>query len=235
MFAYRLWQARRVVVTKDVISFALIGDDNEIDFVPLADVGSVEEMHGMDDLESNQVPRRLRDLKLMQSSMNAVNFSGSGILDGNAEPRAENTSQLFVNAFQIATIPNGYNSGRSYYLQAESSDLEHQVMTQLRTLATIARKKAEARSSFRKSQDRARAIYTAKPFQIGASLLIVAVNYFPAHILVAQCCSLESIYSSHTHEACLLSVYEMKPSPFLNSHLYLCKLDSTVFTREFVS
>ena len=172
-------------MTKDVISFALIDDDDEIDFVPLAEVGSVEEMHGMEDLESSQGSRRFRDMKFSQSS---IISPGSAVFDGNADQRAENTSQLFVNAFQIFTVPDGYNSGRSYYLQAESSDLEHNVITQLRTLAISARKKAEARSSFRKTQDRARAIYTAKPFQIVASLLIVAV----------------SILSVHTHRAVLL-------------------------------
>jgi hypothetical protein len=175
-------------VTKDVISFALIDDDDEIDFVPLAEVGSVEEMHGMEDLESNQGSRRFRDIKFSQSGIILPGSSKNLVFDGNADQRAENTSQLFVNAFQIFTVPHGYNSGRSYYLQAESSDLEHNVITQLRTLAISARKKAEARSSFRKTQDRARAIYTAKPFQIVASLLIVAV----------------SILSVHTHRAVLL-------------------------------
>ncbi len=147
----------------------------------------------MDDLESNQVSRRFRDLKFTQSSNTMVNLPGSGLFD--AEQRAENTSQLFVNAFQIATIPTGYNSGRSYYLQAESSELEHHVMTQLRTLANHARKKAEARSFLRKTQDRARAIYTARPFQIGASLLIVAVNNLHVQILVAYCCPSELMFA----------------------------------------
>ena len=171
-------------MTKDVISFALIDDDDEIDFVPLAEVGSVEEMHGMEDLESNQGSRRFRDMKFSQSS---IISQGSAVFDGNADQRAENTSQLFVNAFQIFTVPHGYNSGRSYYLQAESSDLEHNVITQLRTLAISARKKAEARSSFRKTQDRVRGIYTAKPFQIAASLLIVAVNILSVHTRRACC------------------------------------------------
>jgi hypothetical protein len=174
-FAFRLWQARRVVVTKDVISFALIDDDSEIDFVPLAEVTSVEEMHGMEDVESNQVPRRLRDLKFSPSS---TMLMGSGLIEGNVEQRAENTSQLFVNAFQISTIPDGYNSGRSYYLQADSSHLKQHAIAQLRSLASSARKKAEARSYFRKTQDYVRAVYTARPFQIGASLLIVAVFFY---------------------------------------------------------
>ena len=88
----------------------------------------------------------------------------------------ESTARLFVNAFQVATIADGYNSGRSYYLQAESSDVKQRVITQLQALTESARKRAEVKSLFRKAQDRVRKVYVTRIFQTSAALLIVAVS-----------------------------------------------------------
>ncbi len=41
---HREWQQRRVIITKDIISFAFVGDDNQIDYIPLADIEFVKEM-----------------------------------------------------------------------------------------------------------------------------------------------------------------------------------------------
>jgi hypothetical protein len=173
----RIWQMRRVIITRDVMSFALMDDDDEIDFIPLAEVTSVDEMCGMEDAERDRGPgdRKLGS-KGTQSSFNLIlqDFK-SGILDGDGESNNESTSRLFVNAFQIATIPDGYNSGRSYYLQADSGDVKQQIISQLQMLAKNAKKKADVTSSFRKAQDRVRSVYNARPFQSATALLIVAV------------------------------------------------------------
>ena len=39
----RVWQRRRVILTKDVISFAFEGDENQIDYIPLAEVEFAKE------------------------------------------------------------------------------------------------------------------------------------------------------------------------------------------------
>ena len=40
----REWQQRRVVVTKEIISFAFVGEDTQIDYIPLSEVEFVKEM-----------------------------------------------------------------------------------------------------------------------------------------------------------------------------------------------
>ena len=45
MFIFiREWQKRRVVITKEIISFAFVGEDNQIDYIPLSEVDFVKEM-----------------------------------------------------------------------------------------------------------------------------------------------------------------------------------------------
>jgi hypothetical protein len=39
---FRHWQSRRVVITRDVIAFAYVGDYNMVDYIPLCDITSIE-------------------------------------------------------------------------------------------------------------------------------------------------------------------------------------------------
>jgi hypothetical protein len=157
-------------------------DDNEIDFIPLAEVTSVDEMCGMEEVDSDQTARKWTSDRRMGSKGSQSSFNlllqdfRSGTFDGDGMDSNESMSQLFVNAFQIATISDGYNSGRSYYLQADSGEVKQQIISQLKMLAKNAKKKAEVKSSFRKTQDRVRSVYVARPFQAATALLIVAVN-----------------------------------------------------------
>ena len=41
---YRVWQVRRVIVTKDVIAFAFVGEEALIDHIPFAEVTHIKEM-----------------------------------------------------------------------------------------------------------------------------------------------------------------------------------------------
>ena len=160
---------RRVVITKERLSFALLGDESEIDFIPLSEVISIEEMCGGE--EDNTAGQQGRLKTLLQKSI-ALGFDNELELQDDED----STSRLFVNAIQIATIADGYNSGRSYYLQAESSEDKQKIIEQLRALTEIARKRAEVKTLFRKVQDRVRKVYNTRIFQCSAALLIVAVS-----------------------------------------------------------
>jgi predicted RNA-binding protein YlxR (DUF448 family) len=176
-FYRRQWQLRRVVITKKGISFALMDHEDEIDFIPLAEVASIDQMCGAEDIEDNQaVSRDSNNRKLKQKSLFGSSSAVSlNAIEENDEEEKKNTSRLFVNAFQIATVPDGYNSGRSYYLQADSSQLKQEVMTLLQELAKSARKKANETTWFRRLQLRVREVYVHWIFQTSAALLIIAV------------------------------------------------------------
>jgi predicted RNA-binding protein YlxR (DUF448 family) len=165
----RTWQIRRVVITKETLSFALLDDDSEIDFIPLSEVICVEEMCGVEEANADGTTRKIGSgLNMLQKSM--------GSEDIDLQYDEDSTSRLFVNAFQIATIPDGYNSGRSYYMQADSSEVKQKVIEQLQALSQSARTRAEVKSLFRKVQDHVRNVYTTRIFQSSAALLIIAVS-----------------------------------------------------------
>ncbi len=55
--------------------------------------------------------------------------------------------------FQIRTITGGFNAGRTYYLRAPCRDAAAETAAALTALAIAARRSAEAKSRFRRSQD----------------------------------------------------------------------------------
>ncbi len=164
------------MITKEVVSFALVNDENEIDRIPLCEVSCVDEMIGTDDLTGDDVDRRLSSENQPNNKIPKSQKNSKGKLDGE-ENEKYITPKLVGNAFQIATDSNGYNSGRSYYLQAASESQKQEIINHLQVFARSARKKAEVKSYFRKTQDRVQAWYTSRQFQTGAALLIVAVRW----------------------------------------------------------
>jgi hypothetical protein len=78
-------------------------------------------------------------------------------------------------SFQILTKPEGYNSGRSYYLKADSTRACKELVDNLQRLVSIAKARAESITRFQRSQQIARRVYESTPFQIGSSLLIILV------------------------------------------------------------
>jgi hypothetical protein len=138
---------RRVVVTNDVISFAFVKDEMEIDNIPLSEVEFVKEMAEV--LENR--PRV------------EVLDPGDGAPDNS-------------HALQISTAKEGHNSGRAYYLRVESQEQMETFMTYLQKSSKAARRRAEARSFFRKSQYQARKIYESNAVQSLVAALIAAVS-----------------------------------------------------------
>ncbi len=71
-----------MVVTKDVIYFARVGDEDVIDMIPLAEVVGVEDMDGIGPSQESDT---------VDESMSAE------------------LPSMLVNAFQVRTSPEGYN------------------------------------------------------------------------------------------------------------------------------
>jgi hypothetical protein len=95
---HREWQERRVIVTKETISFAIIGEDQVVDEIPLAEIDAVEEI-----LDESQ--RTADESLLSLQEMEKV--------------------RRFRFALQITTSPGGYNSGRTYCLQVSRHHAPH--------------------------------------------------------------------------------------------------------------
>jgi hypothetical protein len=94
----------------------------------------------------------------------------------NAEDIGTTSQDGVVDSFQISTCPDGYNSGRCYYLKADSLQSCEMLVDILLKLVSVARARAEGASKFQQSQQVARAIYDSSLFQASSSLLIVLVR-----------------------------------------------------------
>ena len=78
------------------------------------------------------------------------------------------------NALQIQTIPDGYNSGRKYFLQAESETERNQLASKLKRLVKIA--STELVPPYERRKLLVKGIYNSNFVQGFAALLIILVS-----------------------------------------------------------
>ena len=97
-------------------------------------------------------------------------------LDEELETQNSNSSNL--HAFMVKTVPDGHNSGRTYYFQTSSADSFSELTRHLMLNAKVARKRAAYNTRFTKSQYAIRKIFNSSMFQYFSALLIVMVMCF---------------------------------------------------------
>ena len=85
-------------------------------------------------------------------------------------------SNQFQDALTLETIPDGYNSGRTYHLRAGSQEQCRDVVASLKARVAVARRQIHARNRFRRNRERLRQLYDSKPFQYTVAFLILAVR-----------------------------------------------------------
>ena len=97
-----------------------------------------------------------QDLSLSETAAKALDKSSSNL-------KVSDTNKTkFKNSLQISTIDAGHNAGRSYYFQAQSADQCDEIVRSLQRLSKSARKRAEARSLFRRLQVRRQYVLLGK-------------------------------------------------------------------------
>ena len=144
----RSWGRRRIIITNEIIAFAFVGKEDQVDCIPFAEIELVS--------------------KWQDEAISGV----SNLLDADAC----NFQHQTLTALHIATTANGYNSGRHYYLSAQSvADRDHLIET-LQHNATVARKRAEAITLFQKVQLAVRRHYDSRAVQYFLAGLIISVK-----------------------------------------------------------
>ncbi len=138
---FRHWHSRRVVITKEILAFAYIGDCNMLDYIPLREIAGVE--HLEQDSEKSS--------KILFDKVVSVS-----------------------NALQIQTIPDGYNSGRKYFLQTETEIERDQLASNLTRLVKIA--STDLVSPHERRKILVKGIYNSNLVQGIAALLIILVR-----------------------------------------------------------
>ena len=80
------------------------------------------------------------------------------------------------NDLMIETHPEGYNSGRTYYLQADSRSSCESIVQTLSQYCTAAHEREHTRSIFAKAQRKVDKVYRSALFQGFFAFLIIAVS-----------------------------------------------------------
>jgi hypothetical protein len=149
------WQPRRMVFTKQVLVFARSTDDEVVDVIQL---------HEIKNIKDNSARDQTGQMNLAPESENSASANTKG--------ETANLKKTFL----IETSEDGYNAGRVYIIQVKTEKDFGTVMEDLTRLCKIAREKAEARSKFKKTQDRVSKIFNSNLVQGFFSVLIVAVK-----------------------------------------------------------
>jgi hypothetical protein len=152
MTIYRSWDKRRIVFTKKIIVFANVNDDGVLDIVPLHEV------------------KNIRDTTLQDEIITDNDSELKGSIDSDDHV----TGKKYT--FEIETIPEGYNSGRVYRIQAESARDFRTILDNLPKLANVAREEAEAKSRFNKSQQRVGKVFNSNIIQRALAILVFGVR-----------------------------------------------------------
>ena len=134
------------------MAFANLGDDFAFDAIPLAEVTSVEQIN--------------------EKSLSSV----SGLPPVESQKSADAARTLFQNAIQVKTDADGYNSGRTYYLQATSAEQCNSVCASVAVLARRARKAVVAGTLIRRLQGKVLRFYESMAFQSFVAVLIISVR-----------------------------------------------------------
>ena len=142
---------RRFIFTATEIVFAKLNEDTLLDTIPLVDIVGIETMGGLEKIEETK--------SLSESTI-------------------EN-SVSFVNAFQISTKKEGYNSGRKYFLRLDTDEGPSALISALCSAAAAADRTEEGRSKWLKAQEQVREYYNSNWFQGTATFLIMAVRPRP--------------------------------------------------------
>ena len=80
------------------------------------------------------------------------------------------------NEFMIETNEDGYNSGRTYYLQADSSGACRDVSNKILQNSKLAIERANAKTAFAQAQQQVRKFYNSAIFQNLVAFLILMVG-----------------------------------------------------------
>jgi hypothetical protein len=142
------------VFTKKIIAFSNVNDDAVIDIIPLHEVLMIRDM----------------------SFYNEIADDGSEFNGTAASEEEKSTAESNKNQFQIETSPQGYNSGRIYQIEANLPQSFRVLLEDLTKLSAAAREEAEAKSRFKKTQEKVGKVFNSDIVQRVLAIMIFGVG-----------------------------------------------------------
>ncbi len=155
---FSVWQQRRIILTKGIssdLSHQIYG--LMISFVFGPDVMFIAQLN--EDAVIDQIP--LAEVQLVREMDNV-----HGV-----DKESKRSNDLM-----IETNPQGYNSGRTYNLQADTRASCQEIVLTLSQYCTDAHEKAHARTLFAQAQRQVDKVYRSALFQGFFAFLIIAVS-----------------------------------------------------------
>ena len=166
-----------MVWTKDFIYFSREGQSIAVDTIPLNEIIGVTAM--------NKKMQRRKTMSLISlnggSTTEKELFKDSSKSQKDLDPSSVRKIQSDVNGsfdrlVQIKTMAEGFNSGRTYFLQAISDEQCYTIVQRLEKAVKDAVQRAAATSRFRASQATVKQFYCSMFFQGTIAFLIITVN-----------------------------------------------------------
>ena len=116
-----------------------------------------------------------KDEEVDRIPLDGVDYVKSGD-DVGAKMDMELDASMQQYILQVATNPEGHNSGRSYYMRTGSKDVYDEIFPLLTKFSKTARERAQASTHFRRAQLRVRNVYQHIICQSIFALIIIGVS-----------------------------------------------------------
>ena len=181
----RIWRHRRIVWTRDYLYIARTGGLEILDMIPLHEIAEVVEMDDEPEPNSNKSP----STPLIKTDLGHEAFESKISVDRRKDKKQSSSNALhntflsqarLSNVLQIKTTLDGLNSGRTYYLSTRSLAnaivCKQNIHKQLLSLVKTAKRKAEAKTRYQRSQDQVKAVQSSTMFQVTMATLIIVVT-----------------------------------------------------------
>ena len=121
------------------------------------------------------------DVKIDQIPM--VEIESIRVMEDEADVNGE-----AMNSFFIKTMEDGHNTGRDYYLRADTIDLCRGTVKELKRLAKHAKFEADANYRLARSQYAVRRVFESSVVQYTSASLIILVRNGPACPTICSFC-----------------------------------------------
>ncbi len=154
-------------MTKRDLYLGLQGEEKVRDYIPLHEVQGIILKEAKESNSSEESVKTRYDFEMS---------SGPTSPQSRLQKVQTATVYRFFNGFQIETIPEGLNSGRSYHIQAQTKEECNAVATTLRHYAAKALQASKNANRFERSQVVVLKVYNSFPFQTFSALLILTVG-----------------------------------------------------------
>ena len=192
-----------MVLTKKELLLGLPGEEEVRDHIPLHEIEQV--IISQDNNDANRASTTGNRLK------KAATFN----------------EYRFFNGFKVVTIKDGFNSGRTYDMQAETKEECNMVVSTISKWSSKAEKAARNASRFQRFQKVMLRCYNSAPFQIFSSFLILTVSTISLSLVsVTYVFRYTQNFALNVYAAQMTAISNLDPMyDFADEYAYLNTLD----------